>query len=79
MIADISVIMQTFLMSKLCHSLDREEFLPIGSEDNMINKTIAFRPKLEGAFRKRFYEIASKINAKTSSTMLDKYSASTIH
>jgi hypothetical protein len=39
----------------------------------MRNKTISFRPKLEGAFRTRFYDTASKINASTSQAVLDKY------
>jgi hypothetical protein len=38
----------------------------------MINKTISYRPKLEGGFRTRFYDTASKINASISSAMFDE-------
>jgi len=35
----------------------------------MVNKTIPFRPKLEGVFRTRFYSVASTINTQTTPTM----------
>lgn len=37
----------------------------------MVNKTIPFRPKLEGVFRTRFYSVANTINAKTTPAMLE--------
>jgi hypothetical protein len=37
----------------------------------MVNKTIPFRPKLEGVFRTRFYSVAKNINTLTSSTDLE--------
>jgi hypothetical protein len=37
----------------------------------MVNKTIPFRPKLEGEFRTRFYTIAKTISSQTTLSMLD--------
>lgn len=37
----------------------------------MVNKTIPFRPKLEGVFRTRFYSVAKNINTETVSTNLE--------
>jgi hypothetical protein len=37
----------------------------------MVNKTIPFRPKLEGVFRTRFYETANEITDQTSPEILE--------
>ena len=51
----------------------------MGSKDKMINKTISYRPKLEGAFRTRFYDAASKIDTSISPPALDKHIANELH
>lgn len=45
----------------------------------MINKTIPFRPKIEGVFRSRFYAAASTINAQTTPTILEELIAKELH
>lgn len=37
----------------------------------MVNRTIPFRPKLEGVFRTRFYSVANTINTQTTPAMLE--------
>jgi len=37
----------------------------------MVNKSIPFRPKLEGVFRTRFYETANEITYQTSPEILE--------
>jgi hypothetical protein len=36
----------------------------------MVNRTIPFRPKLEGVFRKRFYDIAAEMTANNSNVLI---------
>jgi len=57
----------------------RRSFCLTGGKDKMINKTIPFRPKLEGTFRTRFYDAASKIDALTSLPLLDECIASELN
>ena len=39
-------------------------------EPFMINKTIPFRPKLEGVFRKRFYDTAAEMDVTNSDELI---------
>ena len=36
----------------------------------MVNRTIPFRPKLEGIFRKRFYDTVAEMNATNSAELI---------
>lgn len=45
----------------------------------MVNKTIPFRPKLEGMFRTRFYSVANNINTQTSLTDLEALITKELH
>lgn len=45
----------------------------------MVNKTIPFRPKIEGVFRTRFYAVVSTINNQTTPTILEELIARELH
>ena len=45
----------------------------------MTNKSIPFRPKLEGEFRIRFYTVVQQINEETKTSELEKIAAHEVH
>jgi len=45
----------------------------------MVNKTIPFRPKLEGVFRTRFYTVANVITAQTTTEILEAIVFNELH
>ena len=45
----------------------------------MTNKSIPFRPKLEGEFRTRFYTVVQQINEDTKTSELEKIAAHEVH